>query len=254
MRPLYLAGREPLDVALDGPALRVSSPGRADGRYPLRRLSRVIVSGEVEWQTRALTACLERGVPVTFLDREGRLLGYCFGARSREMPLAERLQELLDRPDWAARYGDWRAAEERKAILRALGGHRARLSDLRPAAVREHLLAGHLRLARPARVRRVHRLLVGMLAALSGEVLTRSGIRPELIGFRRRGLNLANDLTGLLEWELHATTRALLRERRRERLEQPAIAAAFERAAPRLLRRGHGHLGALERWLRELWT
>lgn len=57
MRPLYLDGREPLSVSLDGPAICVRGLKRADGRYPLGRISRVMVSGVVQWQTEALVAC-----------------------------------------------------------------------------------------------------------------------------------------------------------------------------------------------------
>lgn len=56
LKPLYLDGTQALTVHLDGPALKVTGSDRCPGRYPLRRLSRVIVSGRVEWDTPALVA------------------------------------------------------------------------------------------------------------------------------------------------------------------------------------------------------
>jgi len=252
MKPLYLDGREPLRVCLEGPALRVSGEARADGRYPLRRLSRVIVSGAVEWRTPALLACLARGVPITFLDHHGAAVGYCFGANPLEMPLAERLRELLDRPDWEERYRLWHTAEQRRAILRALRAAHRRGDDLRPNVVRTVLEIGHQRYAARAWVRRTHAALTGMLAALCAQVLLEAGLQPDLIGHRRRGLDLTRDLGVLLEWPLHRVTRGLAKARKAGGPRE-ALAAAFERAAPDLSRRGHAHLTRLENWLTELW-
>jgi len=252
MKPLYLDGRAPLRVRLEGPALRVGGTPHADGRYPLRRLSRVIVSGSVEWRTSALLACLARGVPITFLDQHGAPVGYCFGATALEMPLAERLRELLDRPDWAERYRLWHTAEQRRAILRALRAAHRRVDDLRPDTVRAVLEAGHQRYLARARVRRIHAALQGMLAALCTQILLEAGLQPELIGQRRRGLDLTQDLTALLEWPLHRVTRGLAKARATSGSRQ-AVTAAFESAAPDLARRGHAHLSRLEAWLAELW-
>ena len=66
-KPLYLHGHQPLAVALDGPALRVTQAESADRLFPLERLSRVVASGEVAWSTEALLACADHGVPVSFL-------------------------------------------------------------------------------------------------------------------------------------------------------------------------------------------
>ncbi|RMD68095.1 MAG: DNA repair protein, partial [Gammaproteobacteria bacterium] len=119
MRPLYLdgLGAKGMEVVLDGPALRVHQPGRADGLYPLRLLSRIVVLGEVRWETEALLQTAEAGIPVVFLGRKGHVRGICLGERVRQTTLGERLEAFLDRPDWQARYRDWYAAGERRAIL-----------------------------------------------------------------------------------------------------------------------------------------
>jgi len=57
LKPLYLHGPPTLEVVLDGPALRVQTESTAPRLFPLRRLSRVIVSGDVMWELPALLAC-----------------------------------------------------------------------------------------------------------------------------------------------------------------------------------------------------
>lgn len=76
-KPLYLDTTAANEVALDsGIALRIRAYEKADSFYPLRRLSRVIVTGKVEWTTEALLACLEYGVPVAriFTDPRPRMV------------------------------------------------------------------------------------------------------------------------------------------------------------------------------------
>lgn len=98
MKPLYLHGHQPLAVTLDGPALRVSSEGSADRLFPLQRLSRIVVSGEVDWTTEALLACADQAIPISFLLRGGGLRARVLG-RPRARPVAElrdALETVLD--------------------------------------------------------------------------------------------------------------------------------------------------------------
>jgi len=117
-KPLYLQGRSELAVNLD---LRITQPERAAMLYPLARLARVLSKGEVRWSCEALLACAEVGVPVVFLNRDGDVRAYLFGASSGESVLYGRLRACLRRSDGLNRYASWRRAMVDHA-RQALGG------------------------------------------------------------------------------------------------------------------------------------
>ncbi len=260
MRPLYLDGisARGMEVILDGPALRVHQPGRADGLYPLRLLSRIVVSGEVRWETGALLQVMESGIPVVFLGRKGHVRGYCLGERVRRTTLAERLESFLELPGWEDRYRDWYAAEERRSILWIVRRLHLPEEDLRPGAVREAIDA-HLAALIP--LRQVHRgraLLQGWHRGLAAEQVAAFGLRPSLAA--REGFDLARDITRIAGWELNlglARAAGWLRKRARQTsFDEPKgrrrLLNEFEGWSGHLGRRHQGLLEGLGRWLLEL--
>ena len=116
MKPLYLNGREPIQVGLDGPALRVSVRGSAIQRFPLRRVSRVMASGSTSWSTAALLACADQGISVCFLDANGTARARWVGRPSDRDGLLQRWQDFQDRPDWMDLFRQWTRATRRRAI------------------------------------------------------------------------------------------------------------------------------------------
>jgi len=86
LRTLYLAGRDGVQVRRQGASVAVTVPGRAEQRVPARRVGRVIILGEVTLPVTALTLFSERGVPVTFLDRQGRTRGILLHPHPPEDP------------------------------------------------------------------------------------------------------------------------------------------------------------------------
>lgn len=252
MKPCYLNAADGLRVELDGPALRVSLPQRAATLYPLARISRVIASGDLDLSTAALLACAERGITVTFLDRDGRLRAYLFGESTCREGLFLRLRDLLDRPDWQDRYGDWRRAMHSRA-RRAL----ARQAGIDPAALAqgrlEALLAGlRRRYGDPRACRRLDRRLEGLLAALVAELLAGAGLGAERARSLDERLDLAGDLRRMLAWDLHLPALQLLREGRGRAPDDRRLTDLFERRAPRLRRLGRSLLNRLHGWLLEL--
>ena len=83
---LYVDGRRGVDIRLDGPALRVLRPARADGQFPLQRISRIVVLGCVRWQPEAVNACLREHKPVVELDAYGRFVRILFSPSSAIWP------------------------------------------------------------------------------------------------------------------------------------------------------------------------
>ncbi|HLV02563.1 MAG TPA: CRISPR-associated endonuclease Cas1 [Acidobacteriota bacterium] len=119
MKTLYLDGRGSLEVGLDGPALRVRRPLRADGRYPLPRVGRVVVIGRVKWKPNALEACLRFGRPVMILDNQGRFVRIKFEKANQQYGLARHMGELLGVPRFQQRYRAWYLEVERAEMQRA---------------------------------------------------------------------------------------------------------------------------------------
>lgn len=247
MRPLYLQGRQGAHVRLDGPALDVRMPQRAPTLFPLLRVSRVVVSGPVQWSTEALLACAERGITVTFLDRNGGVRAYLFGESGTRESLFHRLCDLLDRADWAERYGDWKrgmASHARRALCRQLRLDSARLPPERLLATLDELERAYA----PAQLCHwLQRRLRGWLAGLVAEVLAEAGLdaaRQRTFGDR---LHLTDDLVELLAWDLRLPVLELLLDVHRRRADTVAL---IDEA--RLLRLVEGRSERLRRLLRRL--
>ena len=204
-RALYLdaTAGSPLWVRRDGPALSVRRPGQADRLYPFARLSRIVVSGPVEWETAALTEAMEQGVPVVFLGRHGHVRGYCLGAQPRPSGLGELIEAFLERPDWAERYADWYRAAERRSVLWVVRRLRLPEDDLRPGTVRKRI---DLLLSQHVPLRQVHRgraLMQGWHQGLVAGLFAAHGVSGGALVGRRTELNLIADFARIVGWELN---------------------------------------------------
>ena len=258
MKPLYLNGRIGMFVALDEPALRVTLPGRAATLYPLQRISRVIASGPVAWETAALLACAERGITVTFLRRDGALQAYLFGESTQREGLLCRLQDLLDRPDWQERYDDWRramASRARKSLARRLGLDVIKAPSLAQMAARLNALKEFY--VGPQVRQFIDRRLRGLLCALAAELLTDAGLSAERVRCLDERLDLTTDLVDLLAWDLHLPVVELLEGRAgvagpMAKVEDVDLIQLFEGRASRLRSLGMRILDRLHGWLVEL--
>lgn len=201
MIPLYVDGiAAPVRILLDGPSLRLLRAGSADARYPLCRLTRLVVRGPVAWGDEALAACLAHGVPVSLLDRAGRHVGACLPTTPRAADTAALIDEAERAGVLARVLGDWQRAAERRAILTLLGRLQLAPRDLRPATVRGAMLRD-LDASGPLPG---HVLLDRLEALLDAEVcaqLLAEGIGPRLQG-ANPAIDLRRDLRGLLAWEL----------------------------------------------------
>ena len=197
MKPLYLHGKEALQVDLDGPALRVRSINQrsSERRFPLSRVSRVVVSGAVSWCTEALMACAAEGIVVCFLDQRGRPAARWFGRPSPRTCFVQRWRDFLDRPDCAARYRQWRSDIRLRAI---------RFCALRVGTPVEHPrdAARKLLTAGPFDVRdliELKRILYGAAYARALEELAQAGFGAD----DASDLQIAPDLAMVVQWGLH---------------------------------------------------
>lgn len=232
VKPLYLDAEASVTVDLDGPALRVAGGGCTDGRYPLKRLSRIVVRGDVEWRARALAACLATGISISFVDDRGEITGLCLSARPRRPYLGQWLNERASTRNWAEHYADWRRRMEREAALRFLGATELGVPSLDPACVRERFVTRMRGLGPLA-------FLEAAAASLAAEVCQDFG-RASFAD-----CNLVTDLAMILRWEVDALAYKLGRRRRHGFLSVAAAASAFEAEREKLEKRAVECLSAL---------
>lgn len=253
LKPLYLDGVQPLAVTLDGPALKVMTAARSPARYPLRRLSRVVVSGNVEWATSALIACLRAGIVVTFLDEEGELAGLCVGASTGGVNLHDRLAEFALRPDWTEHYANWYAAMERRGILGLINRLSLRVDDLRPVTVRRCYAKRLGAMAVPRVTQRTVGYLEAAVAACAARTALDCGIPVVLLTDEGAGFQLTRDLGRILAWEARVLAMRLLAKNWPQGAPTRAdLALAVERRMGRYVRIANECLTYLERTITAL--
>lgn len=218
MRPLYLDGVTALNVSMDGPALRVSGPSSADRRYPLARISRVVVSGQVSWTTDALLTCADEGIVVCFLNADGDVRGRWIGRRSERSAFVQRWHDFVDRPDWKERYAQWRVATRRRAIrLCAMCMGWSPKHD--PRSLSRSILDATRPCADNQEMRTIKRRLHGLAQSRALEELAKIGLQANDVVL----LNIVPDLVAAIQWGLHPDlTRWLLDRQRRREPKQPS--------------------------------
>lgn len=201
-RPLYLCARVKAQVDADGPALRVRSAGRAEARYPLYRVSRVIASSRVDWSAAALQACLETGIPIVIVAGSGAPLGSFQPASVRASRLAEDMDEFLDRPDGREIYETWMRAARMRVLGEWRTGREAAGDPLAAGVFKELVRRYVYGPADATPFGEPTGLWRGALCALAAEALRRAGLQPVHWASGGRALNLLDDLTRLLELRL----------------------------------------------------
>jgi hypothetical protein len=226
VKALYLDGASRLEVALDGPALRVRRLGRADNHYPLPRVARVIAVGAVYWQAEALTACLLEHKPVAVLDSQGRFVRVLFRPPGSQYGLARHLGELLAVPRFRARYARWRHAAERAEMLAAIQHLEVSRRDWQPENLWQLICFEQYRRwgIQPGGC---YRYLLGMAAAQIASALALSGMPRDPHAWERREYRLFCDLVRLERWR----QAVLLEQILAGRAGQPGrreLTAAFE--------------------------
>ncbi len=254
-RPLYLNPSEAVVVSCDaGVALRVRGADSPSRRIPLAQLSRVVTNHHTRWDSQALLACMTHGIPVSFVDRHGKPIGWCFGQRRRETTLDHLLRAALDCPEWDRYYPSWLDNQRRAAAAQALilCGERASGEHLRSArCTRDVLCNAHTRKHGLAAGDTVT-ALAHLAAQESAAALSHAVAQSELLAWHRPGLNLIDDIGGIVCVYAHVAVHHARRLPAPEMLEKWAIKlyqADAELWAPRI----GAIIGSFERFLREHW-
>lgn len=200
--PLYLRGRVPTRVDVDGPAFLVQRQDKSPARYPFARVARIISATSVQWSARALTACMEQDIPIVFTGRGGVVCGYLHAIQRSPSRLDAALTELLDRPDALEHYALWLRAERMRTLQewrqsREVAGRPVDEDEFRQL-LRRHVYHADQALHGMA----AESLYTSALSAYVLQQLQRSGARPQYWGPAAQPLRLANDLTALLSLRL----------------------------------------------------
>jgi len=191
-----------LKVTLDGPSLVTRAPGEAPRRFPLERLSIVVVSSSVSVPLSALHGCACAGVPVEIVHGNGSACAYVLPAGRHEVRRQEMLECFSELEGACGLYENWRLSQERKAIISEARRLQVYVPDFRPARAAEVLERS---VFPPARSRRVLALslLTGFRSLLAGRVaraLTAGGYPPDGLNDWICHVQLVQDFTAILAW------------------------------------------------------
>jgi len=227
VKALYLdGGTRRLDVRLDGPALRVRRPGRADGQYPLQRISRIIVLGTVQWHEDAMGACMSQQKPVAVLDHHGRFVRLWFRPAVPVHGLTRRIGSLLDMPRFLERYQRWFSSVERSEMSAALQRLNIDCGKHRPDIVWQRVCFQQY-LRHKSRVGGSYRYLSGLAAAQIASALSATGIPCNPLCWGRQEYRIFLDMMRLERWKLAVLLEKLM-ESRDGQTERRNLIEAFE--------------------------
>lgn len=249
IKPLCLGYGIGARVRSEKNALVVRAAGRAASIYPFKRLSRVVSANDVHWQCGALLACLQAGVPVSFIDHTGKPLGYCNGVRRRETTLEGLLRYAIENPQWEKRYKTWLSGMQNQAMREAVRRAGLRCWVLRAQTVRAGFCNAWLKkTGRPAG--HLFRHIDGGLSTCVHRVLSTVFAAPEMLCFPLPGLSFIHDLTRILRWPVYS--KILLRAGRQDVRQPPDRMAAIwlQRMEPFVLDCHNEILRRMELWLR----
>lgn len=209
-RPLYLCTRFKARVDADGPALRVRSAGRAEVRYPLYRVSRVVAGNRVDWSAAALEACLQSGIPIVIVAGSGTPLGSVQPARVSASRFFEDIDELLDRSDWREIYDNWLRATRMRVLSEWRTSREATSDPLVPGEFGEMVRRFVYGRVDAIPFEEGTGLLHAALVALAATGLRRAGLQPVHWGAGGTALNLLDDVARVLELRLRLEVRGAM--------------------------------------------
>ncbi|MGQ9634958.1 MAG: CRISPR-associated endonuclease Cas1 [Bryobacteraceae bacterium] len=196
MRPLYVRGRAEASLRADGASLVYRRPGQAAVRFPLERVSRVVVCGRAGIEEDVLRTCAVHGVIVALLDADGRPEGFLVPWRTRQLKPGQILEAFLHLRDSQWRFENWRRSEERRAIFKVLPEARNDPALRRADAARRHLEAS----LKDSRGKVLLEQWRPLLAAVVHSRLSAAGLILAPSAVRKPGMDLPAAFRELLEW------------------------------------------------------
>lgn len=199
-KPLYLLSKAPAqaDANTDHLVLRRNDAGPM--RFPLARVCRIICNSHLTWTGGALSLCLAKGIPITWVDGHGHALGTTQTRYAQPLPFATLIESYLELRDWPKRFANWRARRRLETLITcakraAETGHGLDALSFE-SLKREYVYNG------------IHPLAFSVEGqawchALAVDRLHREGLQGCYWGFDATRLELATELAALLWAELN---------------------------------------------------
>ena len=117
MKPLYLNGAAVNRIRLEHDALRIVAEHRADTWFPLNRISRIILSGDMALSSKVLATCLSQNIPIVIAGQKGEFVGVCFGTNFQQQSLQSHVLELYESRAQLYILDNWFLGQQRQQIL-----------------------------------------------------------------------------------------------------------------------------------------
>jgi hypothetical protein len=184
----------------------VRAERRAEARFPLDRVSRIVAGTRVNFSAEALSACLEHAIPIVIVRADGTPRGSIAPARVAPLPLAGALEELLDWPELRDIYGCWLRAARMRVLADWRRAREAEGAAPDPRDFQE-LVKRHLYPAQAAAKQAMTGLWRGAVYALAAEATVRWGVPGVMWGEGGDALDLRRDLAQLMELRLRLEVR-----------------------------------------------
>jgi hypothetical protein len=252
MRPLYIDGNGNMHIALDGPALCVSAAGKSDQLFPLSRISRVVVSGAVDFYCEALLACADQGISVSFLDENGDLRARWLANPGDRQAAIQRLADLIGRADGKELYQSWFSAMERIVVRSTV----KKLMKNQVVAVTPLELRSFLSFQRkslPVQPSdRIYKILRGLLSAQVIQLFQEAGLDAKSELLQEQWLDLPNNFAVLLFWDMEIPLLNWLESAATHPIKQE-VTGFYEGRSERIAHLFRGLLSKLHCWLTELY-
>ena len=195
-----------MTIQRDGPSLWIMVGNKAGRRVPARLISRVIITGNVKLDSGVITLFTENGVPVTFLNRRGDILGTALGVVNPDWRLKERQTILFVSSVYRSRVLNWITAKRRNSQIQLLKDLACKEIELfLSKGLREKDFKKAISSYLPDDEHAV-RIIAGTIKGMTYELITNclltSDLDPHLgVLHRRYNMGLVRDLCYIIEAE-----------------------------------------------------
>lgn len=202
MRPMYIEPGLPTRVASEYSALHIVRGEQAPTVIGVRNISRIVAPVSTRFSPGALALCMRSGIAIAFIDDHGNSLGFLHGRTPTRSSIPARLAELLSQPNGKRIYTTWWKAMESRCRCRL-----AKQLRIAPDRHRARVLRSVMRHATERRADEAIRAMLDKswgpgLSSLVAELLHKAGFDAAAMGRLWPLIDMRQDLTGLLEWDL----------------------------------------------------
>ncbi len=118
-RTIYLNENRNIFVKTDGPSLWIKEKDRAGRRVPVRLINQMIITGNVRIESGVIAMLVERGVPITFLNKKSGMRASVIEDDPTYTVLKEKVERLRMSSGGQTRVKNWLQAR-RKTFQRRL--------------------------------------------------------------------------------------------------------------------------------------